>query len=223
MVLSRKLATAKQSDGVCVDSEEVVNMLGGRTFFTVSLLTVLLGFALGVVCSADVPQEAKDTLLSIGGEELELTMDGECGGIYEQGHSTLITVTASQDGYLYLFDFDADPDTVSQFFPHPFWDTGEVLQAGVPVALPPEDAETEMLVSSESGEGLVFGVVVAKPINAASVFTNEDIGGWWEIESGSAEEVLAKGLATLIAALPAETWYATGICHYTVVAPAPTP
>ena len=93
-----------------------------------------------------------------------------------------------------------------------------MLQAGVPLALAPEGAETKMLVSSKPGEGLVFGIVTSEPVNPASVFTSEDIGGWWEIESAGAEDALAEGLATLVGALPADVWFATAMCHYTVVA-----
>ena len=180
----------------------------------------LVGLVFAVVCNADVSPEAKDALLSIGGPGLEITLDEQCDGTYEQGQPMLISVIASQEAYLYLFDFDANPDTVSQFFPHPFWDTEGVLQAGVALALPPEGAGIELVASSKPGEGLILGIVVSHPINPALVFTTEDMGGWWEIESPGAEETLAKGLSGLLADLPSDSWYATAICEYTVVAPA---
>jgi len=198
-------------------------MVKGKGFLKLSVLGVLIGFSLAVVCSADVSQEANDTLLSIGGEGLELVIDGACGGTYERGQAVVITVTSTQEGHLYLFDFDADPDTASQFFPHPLWDTESTLQAGVPLALRPQSADAEMVLSSEPGEGLVFGIVVSEPINPASIFTTEDVGGSWDIEADGVETLLAKELASLIAALPADTWYATATCRYTIVASASSP
>jgi len=195
-------------------------MVGARALFKLSVLSVLIGLTIGVVCSGDVSQEANDTLLAIGGEGLELMIDGACGGTYEQGQTVVITVTSPQEGYLYLFDFDADPDTASQFYPHPLWDTGGKLQAGVPLELRPEGADAEILMSSEPGQGLVFGIVVSETINPASVFTTEDIGGSWDIEADGVEALLAQGLAGLIAALPANAWHATATCGYTIVAAA---
>ncbi len=97
---------------------------------------------------------------ALGGMDVEIWTDRGDDAVYQTGDAMRVKVRASGDAYLLVYEIDADGN-VNLLYP---WKRGSGMVEGRrTLRLPPDDADYQLVVEKETGQGFLVAVASDRP------------------------------------------------------------